>query len=976
MKDQNKTKKELIRELEELRRITGTNGKDGASERKKVYVDNENDQTVRDHNEQELKITLEHLSKKNRYEETISTVTRSVHSSIDPHEVVENAVEAMNKNIDGADNVSIYFIEGDEAVIQAWRGYPDWFIKSVERIPKPKGFTWKVLGEGKLIYCPDVEKDNVIGKLGKKVGTKSYASMPIKHGDKTIGSININSFKKNAFDIEDLKLLDIIANQVAIAINNARQTDALRESEERYRTLYDQSPIGVYIFNTDLVITNTNEHHAETLKIPRDKIIGTALRKLKDQTFTRLHEDTLKGGSGCQEGLYRATSSSVELWLFVSVAPLRDGAGKIIGGLSVVEDITERKNAEIALRQSEENYESLVNTVEGIVWEADPKTLVFTFISKQAERILGYPPEDWTEDREFWLKKLHPQDRDWAYKICLDATREKRDHILEYRMVAADGKTVWLRDIVTVVKANSEAAGLRGLMVDITDLKNAEDLLKESAEKYRALVEKVQDLIVESSSDGKFLYISPNCKEALGYEPEDMLDKSIFLYIHKDDQEVAYEEFARIIREKTFGKAVFRFQHKNGNWKWFESTGNTYQTVEGDVRCVIVSRDITERKRLEEELFKKQNLESLGVLAGGIAHDFNNLLTSILGNISISKMHLDPKDSMYGRLTEAENASLRAKDLTTQLLTFSKGGAPVKAFVHSLGELIRDTANFAVSGSKVKCEFGFDDEIWPAEVDEGQISQVIHNLIINADQAMPEGGEINIKLQNISLNGSNGFNADGGNYIRITIEDSGIGMTEELKTKIFDPYFTTKQRGSGLGLTTVYSIIKNHEGHIAASSEIGKGTRFDVYLPAAEDIVRAHDTTPNLLKGNGKILVMDDEEAVRNAAGEMIKHLGYKVDYAADGKEAIEKYVAAIETGSPFDAVMIDLTIPGGMGGKEANKRLLEIDPGVKTIVSSGYFNDPVMSEYNKYGFKGVITKPYKIDELSRTIHGVLNGNH
>lgn len=942
---------------------------------KKVFIANIIDITEQNEREQELKSNLEQLSKKNRYEEIISTVTQSVHSSVDLQEVMDNAVEAMNKNIDGADNVSIYFIEGDDAAMKASVGYADWFIKKVKRIPKPKGFTWKVLGEGKQIYCPDVEKDNVIGKAGKKVGTKSYASMPIKHGDETIACININSFKKNAFDDGDLKLLDIIANQIAIAIDNARQTNALRESEERYRTLYDQSPIGVFIFNTDLVIINTNDRHAEIIKSTREKIIGTDLRKLKDQTFTRLQEDTLKGKSGCQEGFYSATSSSAELWIFVSTAPLRDGAGKIIGGMSVVEDITERKNAEIALRQSEEDYESLVNNVEGIVWEADPKTLTFTFISKQAERILGYPSKNWIEDTEFWLNHLHPEDRDWVPAKCLTATQEKKDHVLEYRMIAADGITVWLRDIVTVIVEQGEVVWLRGLMVDVTDLKKAENLLKERAEQYRALVEKVHDVIVESSSDGKFLYVSPNSKEVAGYEQEELEDVSIFKYVHPDDKGHTFKEFARIITEQTSGKAVFRFQHKNGSWIWFDSTGNTYQTAEGEIRCVIVSRDITESKKLEEELFKKQNLESLGILAGGIAHDFNNLLTSILGNISISKMHLNPKDKIRARLIEAENASLRAKDLTSQLLTFSKGGAPVKEYVHSLGDLIRDTANFAVSGSQIKCEFDFEDKIWPAEIDMGQISQVIHNLVINADQATPEGGKINIKLQNASMNGSNDFNIKEGNYIKITIEDKGIGMTEELKKKIFDPYFTTKQKGSGLGLSTVYSIVKNHDGHINVNSEIGEGTGFEIYIPAAEETASIPKITSHAPKGEGKILVMDDEESVRKIAGEMIKYLGYAVEYATDGNEAIEKYVSAKQSGCPFDVVMIDLTVAGGMGGKEANQRLLDIDPQVRTIVSSGYSNDPVMSEYNKFGFKGMITKPYKIDELSSAIHGVLNSS-
>lgn len=955
MKDMNKTKKELIAELEELR--NKTNVRSGAKE-------SEHDDAQQGSN-----------TKNKRYDEIISTVTKSVHSSMDLEEVLENAVESMNRHIEGVDNVSIYFIEGDDATIKAWRGYPEWFIKSVERIPRPKGFTWKVLGEGEQIYCADVDKDKVIGKLGRDIGTKSYASMPIKRGEETIGCININSLKKNSFDSEDLKLLDIIAGQIAVAIDNARQTEALRESEERYRTLYDQSPIGVYIFDKNLVITNTNDYHANTLKITREKIIGTKLRELNDKTFLGLHEDALSGKSGTQEGYYKATASPVELWLHLSIAPLRNGAGNITGGMAVVDDITERKKAEIALSQSEEEYESLVNTVEGIVWEAEPETLAFTFVSKQAERILGYPSNSWVEDETLWMSRLHPEDRHWVPSYCRECVDRNQNHTMEYRMHAADGRVVWLRDIVTVVITDGKVTGLRGLMVDITEHKNAEDLLKESADRYRALVEKIQDLVVEASADGKFLYVSPNFKEVLGYDAEDLVGINIFKHVHPDDQEATFKEFLRIITLQTSGKAVFRFRNKEGRWSWFDATGKTYKTAEGEIRCVIVSRDVTERKKLEEEMFKKENLESLGVLAGGIAHDFNNLLTSILGNVSISKMNISPNDKIYKRLSEAESASLRAKDLTSQLLTFSRGGAPVKEYVQSLGDLIRDTANFVVSGSKVKCEYEFADKVWPAEIDEGQISQVIHNLILNADQAMPEGGKINIRLENICHNGSGNQDSGEERFIKLTIEDSGIGMTEELKKKIFDPYFTTKQRGSGLGLTTVYSIIKNHDGYINVTTDIGVGTIFEVLIPAAEYSNELAATDPDVFRGEGKILIMDDEETVRAVAGEMVTYLGYEVEYAADGEQAIEKYVSAMESGSPYDAVMIDLTIPGGMGGKEANRKLHDIDPFVKTIVSSGYFNDPVMSEFSNYGFKGVITKPYKIEELSRTLHSVLNGS-
>lgn len=923
--------------------------------------------------EEDIKQKLGELSKKKRYEEIIGTITRSVHSSIDLQEVFENAMDAMNKNIDGADNVSIYIAEGNEAVMKAHRGYPEWFINQVKRIPYPKGFTWKTIIDGKLIYSPDIESDTVIGQAGRDVGTQSYASMPIKYDQKTIGCINVNSFRKNAFDKDVLDLLEMIAAQIEIAINNARQAEALRESEERYRTLFEQTPVGVFIFDRDLIITHTNERHAEILQSSREKIIGLNIRNLKDQKFTPIMERAIEGYTGSQEGFYASTTGSAGVYLFVSTAPLRDAAGNIIGGMSVVEDMTERKKAEEALSLSKMNYESLVNAVEGIVWEANIDPITFTFVSKQAERILGYPSEKWVNKNQIWLEKVYPEDREWVVEYCTTETTRKRDHVIEYRMIAADGRTVWLRDIVSVTVENDEVTGLRGIMIDITDLKHAEMKLKESADRYRTLVESINDLIVETSADGRFIYLSPKHEELLGFKPEELMGRNIFENIHPDDLPLAVKEFSRAIESQAPGKAVFRYRHKNGNWRWFESTGQTVDTVNGEMRCVIVSRDITDRKRFEEELFKAEKLESLGVLAGGIAHDFNNLLTVILGNISVSKMKLDPKDKIHGRLVEAENASFRARDLTSQLLTFSKGGAPVKEFLQTLGDLIVDTANFVVSGSKVKCEFDIDENLWPVEVDEGQMSQVIHNLILNSDQAMPDGGIIKVSAGNVELEAENEFRLKEGRYLKITIEDTGIGMTKELMDKIFDPYFTTKQRGSGLGLATVYSIIRNHEGHIEVSSKIGAGTRFDLYIPAAKVKVRNIIGEQNIETGSGKILVMDDEQMVREVAGEMIVQMGYEVEYASDGREAVDRYTRAMEEGKPFDAVMVDLTVPGGMGGEEAQKKLLEIDPAVRSIVSSGYSNDPVMSKYEEYGFKGVVTKPYNIELLSKAIHGVLS---
>ncbi|MGH7849812.1 MAG: PAS domain S-box protein, partial [Thermodesulfobacteriota bacterium] len=923
--------------------------------------------------EEDVKQKLGELSKKKSYEEIIGTITRSVHRSIDIQEVLENAVDAMNKNLENADYVAIYFIEGNIAALKAYRGYPDLFVRLANKIPYPKGFTWKALNEEKLLYCQDAETDDVIGPAGKEVGTKSYASMPIKYDGKTIGCININSLKKNAFDKDELDLLEMIAAQIEIAVNNARQAEALKESEARYRTLFEQTPLGVYTYDKNLIITNANVRHAEIMQSSREKIIGHDLNDLKDKSFNYIHERAVQGCESRHEGCYQSTTGAAVPYLHVYCAPLRDAQGNITGGMSVVEDITERKKAEEELSLSKQNYEALVNTVEGIVWEANINPLSFTFVSKQAERMLGYPSEEWVNRNQIWFEKVHPEDRDRVFEYCTTETTKKRDHVIEYRIIAADGRTVWLRDIVSVIVEHDQAAGLRGLMIDITDLKHAEMKLKESANRYRTLVENINDLIVETSADGRFIYLSPKHEEFLGYKPEELMGRNIFENIHPDDLPLALKEFSRVIGSQASGKAVFRYRHKNGNWRWFESTGQTVDTVSGEMRCVIVSRDITDRKRFEEELFKAEKLESLGVLAGGIAHDFNNLLTVILGNISVSKMKLDPKDKIHGRLVEAENASFRARDLTSQLLTFSKGGAPVKEFLQSLGDLIVDTANFVVSGSKVKCEFEMDEDLWPVEVDEGQISQVIHNLIINSDQAMPDGGIIKVSAGNVELGANNEPRLKEGRYLNITIEDTGIGMTKELMDKIFDPYFTTKQRGSGLGLATVYSIVRNHEGHIEVSSKIGAGTRFDIYIPAAMVKSRNIIGEQNIETGSGKILVMDDEQMVRDVAGEMMIQMGYEVEYASDGREAVDRYSRAMEEGKPFDAVMVDLTVPGGMGGEEAQKKLMEIDPAVRSIVSSGYSNDPVMSKYGEYGFRGVVTKPYNIELLSKAIHSVLN---
>ncbi|MFH1137904.1 MAG: ATP-binding protein [Pseudomonadota bacterium] len=390
--------------------------------------------------------------------------------------------------------------------------------------------------------------------------------------------------------------------------------------------------------------------------------------------------------------------------------------------------------------------------------------------------------------------------------------------------------------------------------------------------------------------------------------------------------------------------------------------------------AVVVFRDVTLQKKLEQDYIQSAKLESLGVLAGGIAHDFNNILTAILGNLSLARLYSDPGGPISVKLGEAEKAAFHAKGLTQQLLTFSKGGAPVKTTT-TIEALLVDTVNFAMSGSNAKCRFSLDSDLWPLEIDPSQISQVINNLVINAYQAMPEGGEIVVGAANRLVRDPGEVRGVvPGKYVVIWVRDQGPGVSEELREKIFDPYFTTKEKGSGLGLSTCYSVVKKHGGFIDLSSDPGAGATFRVFLPAADrrsDPEKKEDDR-GLAPGCGRILLMDDEEKILEVTREALTFLGYEVETARDGAETIEKYSQALQEGRGFDVVIMDLTIPGGVGGQAALNELRKLDPEIQAVVSSGYSQDPVMARHREFGFRGVLPKPFRLEELSRVLAGLM----
>ncbi len=483
--------------------------------------------------------------------------------------------------------------------------------------------------------------------------------------------------------------------------------------------------------------------------------------------------------------------------------------------------------------------------------------------------------------------------------------------------------------------------------------------------RHKALSEALFDVSCETDPTGKYLYVSPNNEELIGFKPEEMIGRYFHEFVHPDDIPAAAEAFEKGLRDvKVF--VEMRFRHKEeGRFIWIESTGRKYFTSGGELRAIIVSRDITERKKMEDELLRTSKLDALATLAGGIAHDFNNVLMGIIGNVTLAKKRVTGDEKTHEILTRAEKVIYKAKRLTEQLITFSQGGMPIKKLIN-INDILRDTVQFAATGSNVTCSFFIDEKLPPVEADEGQLAQVITNLVINAKQSMPGGGCIEIKTEAHHSAGGGRLPLKAGEFVRITIKDGGSGIAFENLQKIFDPYFTTKANGTGLGLATSYSIIKNHDGCISVDSEPGKGTVFSVYLPVKNTAALGSETQKKFIEnyGHKKILLMDDDETVLIPVCEMLADFGYEVTSARCGEEACDHYVKALKSAKPFDVVIMDLIIQGGAGGVETIKMLLDIDPKALAVVSSGYSNDPVMSEHAAYGFRGVIAKPYKDEEM------------
>jgi PAS domain S-box-containing protein len=515
------------------------------------------------------------------------------------------------------------------------------------------------------------------------------------------------------------------------------------------------------------------------------------------------------------------------------------------------------------------------------------------------------------------------------------------------------------------------------LLMQNEELASSRLALEEERRRYQELFEFAPDGYMVTDMEGIILDANSAATNLFKVSKSFLIGKPLALFVRRQER----HHFRIRLNQLKKGSGA-----QNGDWEFVMlSKKSTAFPASITVGKVITSRgetaelrwllrDITVRKQMEEELQKADKLESLGILAGGIAHNFNNFLTVILGNLSLAKMYTRKDEKVSRHLQEIESAIRQTRSLSEQFLTFAKGGKPLTSAV-SLHSLIEEASAFALSESKVYYEFSFTEDLPPVEIDSGQITQVIRNLLINADQSMQEGGTIRVRGEMLAVSDKDGtLPLQPGDYVALTITDEGAGILKQDLPKIFDPYFSTKEQGSGLGLTVCYSIVKKHGGHISVKSVEGEGTSFTVYLPVSSGKTESDVTDDTLFLGKGKVLFMDDEGSVRQTASEMLTFLGYDMEFAGDGAEAVRLYKEAFCSGSPFDAVITDLTVCGGMGGKKAVHELLKIDPDVKAIVSSGYSNDALLSDYKKYGFYGVIAKPYRLQELGEVLSRVIHG--
>ena len=650
------------------------------------------------------------------------------------------------------------------------------------------------------------------------------------------------------------------------------------------------------------------------------------------------------------------------------------------------------RHEDAMLHESEEKYRMLFENMaqgafyksaDGVVVDYNPAALEMLGLSRDqflGKSSLEIESDAIAEDGSKLSQEQHPS------VVALKTGKQVRNVLIGV-FHPAKKDYVWLSTNAIPLFKDNEARPYQVFvtMHDVTARIKAVEALKQSELKHQEDL-KLFQLVVDTIpmrlfwKDLNSVYLGCNhlfAKDAGLNEPSELIGADDFSMGWREQAELYRQDDFEVIRS---GKPKLNYEEPqttpDGNHITLLTSKVPIRNTKDEIIGLLgIYEDITLRKREEMELLRMQKLDSLGRLAGGIAHNFNNILTLIIGNISLAKLECSRNDVIHERLTHAEAACLKAKELSQQFLTFARGGTPVKEVVVT-ADLIKTNSQLALSGTKSTCKYDIAEDLWNIEADAGQIGQVLTNILINADQAMPSGGLIRLKCENVHVTHKDALPLADGKYVKISIQDQGGGIRKENLDRIFDPYFTTKESGTGLGLASAYSIVKQHEGYLGVESTSKYGTVFIIFIPASTAFApAAQPGESSIVTGDGRILLMDDDKIVLDVVGTMLKHLGNDFEVAEDGQKALDLYEKAMKSGSSFDLVLMDLVVPNGMGGYECIPKLLSLDPKAKVVVSSGYSNDPIMANYKKHGFTGILKKPYSLVELSRLVKQQLDDN-
>lgn len=678
------------------------------------------------------------------------------------------------------------------------------------------------------------------------------------------------------------------------------------------------------------------------------------------------------------------------------------------------------KNSTLHKSQEEEHYKLVADFATNWEYWLSPDNEII-YNSPSCQQITGFDTTEFIKNPNRLVEIVYWEDRD-VLLTHIKKSMINRDVLsIQFRIIHKNGTIKWIgHTCQPVYDAQGNFLGRRASNRDITDLKTTETQLYEThvmlekkveqrtlelalanqelqleiaerkkTEKMLAMEKERLSITLDSIGDGvittnilgRITSLNRAAQELTQWEKREAINKpldKVFKILNTKTGKPCVNAIDKVlltgeIVEHTIDTKLIT---RDGSEKLIASNGAPIRNHNNKiVGAVMVFRDVSHIHKLEEDIHKTNKLEAVGILAGGIAHDFNNILTIILGNISLAKMRIDDVKMVVNKLDEIQKASKEAINLTQQFLTFAKGGTLIKK-TDSIGEIVKEAATFALTGSNVNLEMNIAEDLWLVEIDSGQIYQVINNIVINAKQAMPNGGSISITAENIVISEDNKelSNLLVGQYVKISIKDQGLGIPSELLSNIFDPYFTTKETGHGLGLASSYYIIKKHDGYIDVKSFLNKGTCFSIYLPISKSTIRPVVKKEVTIKyGKGKIMIMDDHLKVRETSAKMLLELGYQVVLAKNGEEAVKLYTKSLKEGKRIDLAILDLTVKGGLGGQETIKNLRQINPYIKAIVCSGYSNNHIMSNYKNYGFDNFLLKPYKIEELSQIINLVLN---